>query len=235
MNYELKGNVPFPIALLHLDRGESAQLEAGAMIYHNGRVTLEGHMNSNGKTGLGGMLSALGRSMTSGESFFITTATATASGAELAIAPGNPGVIQALPLDGDHQWCLNTGAFLAMDSTAGYSMIRQKAGRALFGGTGGFFIMATTGTGTMLVSAYGDLLPVDLDGTTDYVIDNNHVVAWESTLDYSIEIASGTFGFTTGEGLVNHFTGRGRVYLQTRNVEALANLVKPYLPNKSSD
>lgn len=235
MNYELKGNLPFPIALVHLDRGDSVQIEAGAMIYHNGRVNLEGHMNSNGKTGLGGMLSALGRSVTSGESFFITTASATEGGAEMAVAPGNPGVIQALSLDGEHQWRLNTGAFLAMDSTAGYSMIRQKAGSALFGGTGGFFIMETTGTGTMLVSAYGDLLPVDLDGSTDYVIDNNHVVAWESSLDYSIEIASGTFGFKTGEGLVNHFTGRGRVYLQTRNVEALANLVKPYLPNKSSD
>ncbi len=71
MNYELKGNVPFPIALLHLDRGDSAQIEAGSMIYHNDGVTLEGHMNSNGKSGLGGMLSALGRSMTSGESFFL--------------------------------------------------------------------------------------------------------------------------------------------------------------------
>jgi hypothetical protein len=32
-------------------------------------------MNTNGKKGLGGALSALGRSVTSGESFFISTAT----------------------------------------------------------------------------------------------------------------------------------------------------------------
>lgn len=235
MNYELQGSDTFPIAIIHLQAGEQVQIESGAMIYHNGRVTLDGKMNSNGKGGLGGMLSALGRSMTSGESFFITTATGNAADANIGIAPANPGKIVVLPVDETHQWRLNTGAFLASDSTASYNMIRQKTGKALFGGTGGFFVMESTGSGQMLVSAYGDLLAIDLDGATDYVIDNNHVVAWASTLDYHIEFASGTFGFTTGEGLVNRFSGTGRVYIQTRNVEALAGLVKPYIPTGSSD
>lgn len=113
-------------------------------------------------------------------------------------------------------------------------MIRQHVGKALFGGTGGLFVMQTSGTGTMLVSAYGDLLAIDLDGSRDYVIDNTHVVAWQTSLHYSIEVASGTFGFTTGEGLVNRFTGRGRIYIQTRNIEALANMVSPYIATKQS-
>ncbi|MFD1431058.1 TIGR00266 family protein [Lacticaseibacillus mingshuiensis] len=234
MNYELQGDNPFPIALLHLNAGESVQLESGAMIYHNDRIDLAGHMNSNGKKGFGGLLSAIGRAATSGESFFITTATATADGADLAIAPGNPGEITELPVDADHQWRLNTGAFLAADSTASYSMVRQKASGALFGGTGGFFIMESSGTGTMLVSAYGALLPIDLDGTNDYVIDNNHVVAWASTLDYNIVAAGGALGFKTGEGLANHFHGRGRVYVQTRNIESLADMIQPFLPTNSS-
>ncbi|WP_179394302.1 TIGR00266 family protein [Lacticaseibacillus absianus] len=233
MNYELKGESPFPMAVLHLDRGASVQIESGAMIYHNGRVALEGKMNSNGKRGLGGLMSAIGRSMTSGESFFITTATGTADAGEIAIAPGNPGPISALPVDAGHQWRLNTGAFLAADSTASYKMISQSVSRALFGGTGGFFIMETQGEGTMLVSAYGDMLALDLSDADDYVIDNSHVVAWTTTLDYNIEAASGTFGFTTGEGLVNHFSGTGRVYIQTRNVEALAGMIQPFIPTKS--
>ncbi len=234
MRYTTQGSDTFPMIVLTLDRGESVQIESGAMIYHNGNVELAGKMNSNGKKGLGGLLSAVGRSMTSGESFFITTATGTNAGGELGIAPANPGAIRALTLDAQHQWCLNTGAFLAGDSTTGYQMIAQHVGGALFGGTGGFFIMQTSGSGTMLVSAYGDMVAVDLDGSHDYVVDNSHVVAWADTLTYHIEAASGVFGFTTGEGLVNRFSGRGRVYIQTRNIEALAKLIVPYVPSKQS-
>jgi uncharacterized protein (TIGR00266 family) len=234
MEYTLQGSDTFPIVVLPLTAGQSVQIESGAMIYHNGDVTLTGKMNSNGKKGLGGLMCAIGRSVTSGESFFITTATGTAAGGELGIAPGNPGAIKALTLDAAHQWYLNTGAFLAGEATTSYSMVSQHVGGALFGGTGGFFIMHTAGAGEMLVSAYGDMLALDLDGTHDYVVDNSHVVAWADTLDYHIEAASGVLGFTTGEGLVNRFSGRGRVYIQTRNVEALAKLIVPYVPSKQS-
>ncbi|GEL14846.1 TIGR00266 family protein [Pediococcus cellicola] len=234
MNYELKGDSPFPVAVLHLNAGDSVQIESGSMIYHNEKVNLEGHMNTNGKKGFGGLMSAIGRKMTSGEGFFITTASSSEDGGELAIAPGNPGLIRELQLDDTHQWRLNTGAFLAVDANAGYQMVRQKASNALLGSTGGLYIMETQGTGSMLISAYGDLLPIDLDGASDYVIDNSHVVAWSSTLDYGIDVDSGTFGFKTGEGLVNHFKGTGRVYVQTRNIEALANLIEPFIPTSSS-
>ena len=41
-------------------------------------------------------------------------------------------------------------------------------------------------------------------------------------------------GFTTGEGLVNTFTGNGRVYIQTRNIGNLAQALHPYLPSSAS-
>ncbi|MBT8846585.1 TIGR00266 family protein, partial [Lactobacillus delbrueckii subsp. bulgaricus] len=53
-------------------------------------------------------------------------------------------------------------------------------------------------------------------------IDNEHVIAWDANLDYDIKVASGMFGFTSGEGLVNHFTGDGKVLIQTRNLHSLA-------------
>lgn len=233
MKYTITANNTFPVVDIAMEQDETIQIESGSMIYHNGLVELSGHMNSNGKKGLGGLMSAIGRSVTSGESFFITTATGTAPNAELAIAPGNPGVIKELTLDDGHQYRLNTGAFLAMDSSTSYHMASQKVGGALFGGTGGFFIMETAGTGTILVSAYGDIIPIQLDGSHEYVVDNSHVVAWDSQLDYNIQPASGVIGFTTGEGLVNRFTGTGTVYIQTRNIQALANLIKPFIPTKS--
>lgn len=183
MNYSITPNSTFPVVNITMGQDETIQIESGSMIYHNGLVELSGHMNSNGKKGLGGIMSAIGRSVTSGERFFITTATGTAPDAELAIAPGNPGVIKELTLDDTHQYRLNTGAFLAMDTSASYHMVSQKVSGALFGGTGGFFIMETAGTGTMLVSAYGDIIPIALDGSHEYVIDNSHVVAWDSKLN----------------------------------------------------
>ena len=66
-------------------------------------------------------------------------------------------------------------------------------------------------------------------------IDNEHVVAWDASLDYQIQIASGTFGFTTGEGLVNVFHGNGTVYIQTRNIHNLADALKPYLPQNNGN
>ncbi len=69
MNYTISANNTFPVVQIALQQDETIQIESGSMIYHNGLVELSGHMNSNGKRGLGGLMSAIGRSMTSGESF----------------------------------------------------------------------------------------------------------------------------------------------------------------------
>ena len=68
----------------------------------------------------------------------------------------------------------------------------------------------------------------------ELTIDNDHVVAWESTLDYHMAIASGTFGFTTGEGIVNKFTGQGKVLIQTRNLQSFADALGTYLPQSTT-
>ncbi|GAF40844.1 hypothetical protein FC83_GL001467 [Agrilactobacillus composti DSM 18527 = JCM 14202] len=233
MDYTISKDTAFPTVTLHLHKGEQVQIERGSMIAHNGQVALEGHMNSNGKKGFGGVLSALGRSVTSGESFFITTATGNSDNGELLIAPANPGAIRELKTDGSQQWRLNTSAYLASDEGTGYQMVRQKLSGAVFGGTGGLFVMETEGSGTFLVSGYADIISVELQGDDEYVVDNSNVVAWSQSLNYNIEVASGTFGFKTGEGLVNHFQGTGTILIQTRSIEGLANLLQPYFPDNS--
>jgi len=45
---------------------------------------------------------------------------------------------------------------------------------------------------------------------------------------------SGTFGFTTGEGLVNRFMGEGKVYIQTRNLSSLASALPIARNNKNN-
>ena len=229
MNYELSDSTFAPIAKIYLQQGEKIQIEPGAMVYELGKIELEGHLNSNGKTGFGGALSALGRSVTSGEKFFISTATAHTNGSMIAIAPAAPGKIFALDIS-DENWRLNTESFLASEEQVTYQMKRQKLSGALLGGTGGLFVMETAGPGEILVSAFGDIERIELDGSQPVIIDNQHVIAWSSSLDYQIKVASGTFGFKTGEGVVNEFHGRGSVYIQTRNLESFADHIGTFLP-----
>lgn len=230
MKYTMTENTVFPLIEVTLQRGEQIRLERGAMVYQNGDISLEGKMNSNGSSGLGGFVRAIGRSMVSGESMFITTATGMADNAKIGLAPGAPGTIRELEL-GSQQWRVNDSAFLACDSRVSYVMKKQSVGRALLGGTGGFFVMETQGSGSMLVNAYGDILEFNLEGTRPFIVDNTHVVAWSNTLSYDIKVASGTFGFTTGEGIVNEFFGTGTVLLQTRNISSLADMIKPFIPS----
>lgn len=228
MRFVLTGDSDCPIARLALSRGESVKIENGSMVYSRG-VEISGGLNSK-KKGLGGVLGAIGRSLTSGESMFITTATGTVDDGEIAIAPPIPGKIISLQVGGQQQYRLNTGAFLACDATLDYTMVNQGLSKAVFGGTGGLFVMETNGTGTILVSAFGDILSLDVTPESPLVVDNEHVVAWDASLNYDIQVASGMFGFTTGEGVVNSFNGYGRVYIQTRNLQNLAQAMHPYLP-----
>ena len=94
--------------------------------------------------------------------------------------------------------------------------------------------MATEGTGDVMVNAFGDLLALEVRSDHPITIDNEHVVAWDASLDYDIRIASGTFGFTTGEGLVNEFHGNGKVLIQTRNIHNLAQAIQPFIQTSSN-
>lgn len=229
MRYQILGDSDCPLVRIDLMSNESIKIERGAMAYLS-NVELEGKMNSS-KKGLGAVLGSIGRSLSSGESMFMTHAKGLSDDAYLGIAPSIPGKIKCLHIESGKQYYLNTGAFLASDESVDYIMRSQNVGKALFGGTGGFFIMETTGEGDMLVSAFGDIVSLEVSPDKPLTIDNEHVVAWDSSLDYDIHIASGIFGFTTGEGLVNEFRGRGTVLIQTRNLHSLADSIAAFIPS----
>jgi uncharacterized protein (TIGR00266 family) len=201
---------------ISLSQGEDATITRGSLLSHNGQVNVDTKMNSNG----GGFLAAVGRALSSSEGFWITKITGLTNEAKVTIVPSVPGEVVALPV-GDEQWRINDTSFLACDSNVSYHMKKQSFGKALFG-TGGFFVMETEGSGEVLVSAFGNLIEVTLDGTSPYIVENSHTVAWSSSLDYTPEAASGAFGFKSGQGFMNRFEGRGKVLVQTRSLAGLA-------------
>ncbi len=222
MNFTQTNSTTGSLVEINLSPNESIRLEPGAMVYKDRSINLSGKMN-------GGLFSAIGKSMLGGETFFTTVAEASTSG-RLAIAPKGFGNIMKLST-ANNQWYMRDGAFLACDGSVNYKSKRHGGlGRALMGGTGGFFILKTEGNGDILVNGFGDLIEIELDGNQPFQIDNGHVVAWEDSLDYKLETASGMFGFKTGEGYVNTFTGRGKVIIQTRQIEAFAEMLIPFMP-----
>lgn len=224
MNYHITGDSDCPILTFCLHCGETVKIERGSMAYLSG-IDLKGKVNSKG-----GILGALGKSWASGESAFITKATATEDGALIGVAPALPGQIAALEV-GKNQYCLNTNAFLACTESVSYGIKKQKLSHAIFSRTGGLFVMKTTGSGIVFVNAFGALQTLEVTPDRPLRIDNEHVVAWDAKLDYRLRIASGKIGFVTGEGIVNEFYGNGLVIIQARNLRNFSNAIMPYVKN----
>ncbi|CCI82414.1 TIGR00266 family protein [Lactobacillus hominis] len=229
MNYTIDKQMQFPLVDIELEDGEKVYIERGSMVYHSTSINLNTKVNAAG-SGIGKLMRAVGRSISSGESFWITEAQAKGETGHLAIAPSLPGEILHLEL-GDKQYRINDGKFLAMDGSASYSMKKQTLGRALLSGTGGFFVMTTSGQGTVLCNAYGSIKKIVLDDD-EITIDNNHVVAWSTDLSYDIHFDNGFIqSIGTGEGVVNTFKGSGEVYIQSLNIETFASRLDKFLPS----
>lgn len=64
MRFVLAGDTDCPIARISLGEGDTVRTESGSMVYSRG-VEIAGGLNSR-KKGLGGVFSAIGRSITSG-------------------------------------------------------------------------------------------------------------------------------------------------------------------------
>ncbi|CAM3625666.1 hypothetical protein HMPREF9378_1536 [Streptococcus sanguinis SK1 = NCTC 7863] len=231
MRFSMDSNMQFPLVELSLNQGETVFIQRGSMVYHTPNVTLNTQLNASG-SGLGRFVKAVGRSMVSGESTFITQAVAQSDNGYLALAPDAPG--QVIPLQlGEKQYRLNDGAFLALDGTAYYTMERQSVGKALFGGQGGFFVMTTQGQGTLLANAFGSIKKLELHNQ-EVTIDNAHVVAWSQSLNYHVHLENGFWqSIGTGEGVVNTFQGTGEVYVQSLNLQTFAGSLSKFIPRSS--
>lgn len=231
MKFSMDSQMQFPLVELSLNQGETVFIQRGSMVYHTPNVSLNTQLNASG-SGLGHFVKAVGRSMVSGESTFITQAVAESDNGNLALAPDTPGQVIALEL-GEKQYRLNDGAFLALDGTAFYTMERQSIGKALFGGQGGLFVMTTQGQGTLLANAFGSIKKIELQNQ-EITIDNAHVVAWSQSLDYDIHLENGFWqSIGTGEGVVNTFRGTGEVYVQSLNLQSFAGSLNKYIQKGS--
>lgn len=213
----------FALAVVTLQPQQSIQAEAGAMVSMSANVELQAQMK-------GGLVGALKRAVV-GESMFITTFTAHGAPGEVTLAPPTPGEVVALEIR-NQSFYIQGSSFLAAAPTI---VVDTKFGgaRAFFSGEG-LFLIAASGSGLLLISSFGAIRKKSLMPGEQYLVDTGHIVAFESTVQYQLErAAKGLFrSFASGEGLVARYTGPGDIFIQTRNLEAFAGLLKPFFPSQ---
>jgi uncharacterized protein (TIGR00266 family) len=221
--FSVTGDVD-PFLHVSLAKGEKIYCESDAMVMMEASLDLKGKMT-------GGIGSAIMRRFANGESFFQQHIEAVRGDGDCLLSPTLPGAMQIVDV-GANQYMLSDGAFVAASSGVDLKVRTQSLGNALFAQSGGFFITETAGSGQVAVSGFGSMSELEVTPGKDIVIDNSHVVCWDSRLKYEISITTGSSGGflgnlvnsqTSGEGMVLKFSGQGKVLVCSRNRAAFLN------------
>lgn len=208
-----------PFLHCNLKQGDMLHCEANAMVMMESNLELKGSLQ-------GGIMQALMRRFANGESLFQQKIEATHGEGDCLLAPTLDGDMQILDV-GQVQYTLSDGAFVASSGSVDIrANIQRNLGGAIFGDTGGFMVMQTQGVGQVVVSGFGCLFEIEVTPDKPILIDNGHVVCWDSRLQYELSVStSQNKGFlgniinsvTSGEGMVLKFSGAGKVVLCSRN------------------
>ncbi len=211
-----------------LDPGETVVAEAGMMMYLTDGVDFTTRFGDGSDTGVMGKLWGAAKRMVTSESLFLTHFTNEGSDeAHVAFAGPYPGQIVPIDLaeiEGD-LLCQKDAFLCAARGTSISIAFTKRLGAGFFGGEG-FVLQKLTGDGNAFLHAGGTIVEHRLEGQKVRV-DTGCLVAFESGIDYDVQLAGGLksmmFG---GEGMfLTTLKGHGRVWLQSLPFARLADRV----------
>ncbi|MEN8729076.1 MAG: TIGR00266 family protein [Desulfuromonadales bacterium] len=220
---------------VELDPGETVIAEAGAMNYMEPDIEFEARMGdgSEAESGLMGKLFGAGKRALTGESVFMTHFSNRGSvKRHVAFAAPYPGKI--IPMDlgkmGGEILCQKDAFLCAASGTRVGIALQRRLGAGFFGGEG-FILQSLQGDGMVFVHASGTIVERHIQGET-LRVDTGCLVAFESTVDYSIERAGNLKSmFFGGEGLfLATLGGHGRVWMQSLPFSRLADRILAHAP-----
>jgi uncharacterized protein (TIGR00266 family) len=212
---QLRHQPSFAVARCLLAPDEPIRAESGAMMAMAPDIQIEAKAQ-------GGVMKSLKRAALGGESFFVTTLTAGPNGGWVDLAASLPGDLAVVDLVPGRPWLLSKGSFLGAD--AHVNLETRFQGMKMFAGGEGAFLMEVEGQGPMVLSAFGAIDRFSLETGHSVVVDSDHFVAAETTVQYTLRRAAerGLIqSAKSGEGLVFQFTGPGELMIQTRNPRGL--------------
>ena len=223
MRYEVETSPAYSVLKVLLESGESIVAEAGAM------MAMKGNIEVQTKTA-GGILKGLLRKLAVGESIFLNTFTAREGGGVIWLAPSIPGDITYIQLKGNGLLVQDTG-YLAHYGAVDYEL-NWRGIRGLLA-EGNIVWLRLYGDGGVWVNSYGGIICKELGVGETITVDNNHLVAFDDTVTLNIKKFGGWKSFLFGgEGIVVELKGPGKVYMQTRILPLLAEVINRFLPKK---
>lgn len=212
LDYRIEGD-NLQIARVFLKPGQELYAEAGRMVYKTPTVHWESRLS--GDSAGSKILGALKRKL-SGESLFFTYFR-TASAGEVGFAGSYPGRIMMFDLPPGHSILCQRDALLFAQSSVRFSIeFIRRPGTGFFGGEG-FILQKFTGPGMVFLHGGGDFVEFDLKPGEVLQLETGSVVAFDATVEYSIQfvgsIKRAIFG---GEGLfLTTLCGPGRAVIQS--------------------
>lgn len=211
--------------IVQLEAGESILAEPGAMVGHSATISVETTSSRDG-------LLSSAKSMLGGESMVANEFTADDGPGQVTLAPPTPGDVMEHEL-ADETLYSTDGAFLA--ATPDIDIDSELGGLKSMLGGATLTPLALNGTGTVFIDAYGGLERLELDAGESYVLDNEHLIAWDDSVEFETQRVGGLKStLLSGEGLVFEFTGPGTVWYQTRDLDGFVNVLAPKFPNGNS-
>ncbi len=225
MNYEFTHRPSYTHLIVQLQAGESIKAEPGAMVGHSTTVSMQTESSGDGLLGSA-------KSMLGGESAFVNQFTAEGGPGQVTLAPPSPGDVMSHELQGETLYSTD-GAFLA--GTQGVEIDSELGGIRSVIGEAGLTPLALKGSGTAFIDAFGGLEKLELEAGESYILDNEHLIAWDDTIDYTTRSVSGLKSkMLGGEGLVFEFTGPGTAWYQSRDLSAFASFMSPHISTGDS-
>ncbi len=224
--YQIEHSPSYASLILNLQANQTVIVESGAMAAMDSCIKIKSKLK-------GGLIKGVGR-MLSGESLFLSEFTAKNQPGQLFLSPEVPGDIQHYYLNGNGLMIQSSGFVASGDQVE--IDTRFQGFRGFFSGESLFLIRAT-GYGDIWFSSYGGILEIPVEG--GYVVDTGYIVAFEDTLDYTVEVINGLSfknlktGILGGEGLVCRFSGEGRLWIQSRQLISFLNFLDPFRPVQS--
>ena len=180
------------------------------------------------------ILKWLTRKFLTGESFFVTDIKANKDETQIYLAPRSVGDIETIKLDGSKSWIVQWGWFLA--STNGIETSTKFEGLKWFFSWEGLFMIRVSWSWYCFVSSFWGIIKYEVSADEEFIVDNSHIVAFEDTLNYTIDKAWKWLlnSVKTWEGLVCRFSWSWTVYIQSRNPQSFAETLNPFMANSSN-
>ena len=200
MEIRIEGKPVFAHIIANIEPGETIVAESDAMASMSAELDMKASWN-------GGFFAAILKKIFGGESLFINYfKNNTNKNLSLHLTQATPGDIVVKELNGN-SYCLQKNAYIASD--LGVKLGVKWAGFGSLIGGEGLFKLVVSGNG---------------------IVDSGHLVAYEPTMKLKPQLAGGIFSsFFGGEGFVTRVEGKGKIYIQTRNLSGLATWVNRHI------